>query len=93
MTKFVRLLRSGQVTIPIEMREKLAIGQDTLLQLQLREGEILLRPVRIEGSKSGSSWLNELYDLFADSRKAAKKHSSREIEKDIAQAIKAVRKK
>ena len=39
MTQLVRALRSGQITIPSEYREKLGIDEDSFLQINLIEGE------------------------------------------------------
>jgi len=41
----------------------------------------------------GPPWLSRLYRLFTKQRKAAKQCSSKEINKDIKKAIRAVRKK
>ena len=94
MNKIVKPLRSGQVTIPADFREKLGIDSDTLLQITLMEGELRIKPVRTTAVFDGSSWFKELYDLFAPVRKEAKEKrlSSQEIDEAIDQAVKAVRK-
>lgn len=40
LTRIVRPLRRGQLTIPAEFRQRLGISEDTLLQLTLREDKI-----------------------------------------------------
>lgn len=93
MTKTIRFLRSGQITIPVDFREKLGIDSDTLLQISLMQGEIRLKPVRVSREVSqGSPWLKEAYDAFANVRKHMEKYSEQEINDAIDQAVRAVRK-
>lgn len=93
MTKVVRQLRSGQITIPAEFRKKLGIEKDTLLQVTLERGELRVRPVPIKETAGGSPWLAELYKAFGPVREEADKLSSEEIDADIDEAVKAVRQK
>lgn len=93
MTKIIKPLRGGQVTIPADFREKLGIDADTLLQISLMQGELRIKPVQISQSGKGSAWLKELYDMFEPVRKEAEKYSSEEINQAIDQAVKAVRRK
>lgn len=93
MTKFVRSLRSGQITIPAEFRQKLGITPDKLLQLTLDDGELRIKLVRVTNAVDGSPWLKELYDLFSPVRKEAKKTSEKEVSSVIDKAVKAVRHK
>lgn len=92
MTKLVKPLRSGQITIPASFREKLGIDSDTLLQINLMQGELRIKPVRVSQKAQGSPWLKEAYDAFADIRKQMKQYSEQEINEAIDQAVKAVRK-
>lgn len=91
MTKIIRPLRSGQITIPADFREKLHIDADTLLQISLMQGEIRIKPVQVS-QNHGSPWLKEAYEAFADVRKELKKYSEEEINEAIDKAVKAVRK-
>ena len=93
MVKIIKPLRSGQITIPVDFREKLGIGTDTLLQIKLIEGELRIKPVQISDKPKGSPWLKELYDYFAPARKEAAKYTEEEINADIDRAVKEVRKK
>ena len=43
LTKVIRPVRSGQITIPAEFRERLGIDADTLLQISLVSGELRIR--------------------------------------------------
>ena len=93
MTKIVRPLRGGQITIPAEFREKLGIGPDSLLQVTLMQGELRLRPLSVTERAVGSPWLKDLYDYFAPVREEgeAKRYTEKEIDSAIDEAVKAVR--
>ncbi len=93
MTKIVRPLRSGQITIPAEFRERLGIGPDSLLQVTLMQGELRVRPLSVSDRAGGSPWLKELYDRFAPVREEAmtKEYTEEEIDTAIDEAVKAVR--
>ena len=54
MTKIVRPLRSGQITIPAEMRRRLGITEQTLMQLTLEGSELRIRPVKTVETAGGS---------------------------------------
>ncbi len=91
-TKVVRPLRSGQITIPAEFREKLAITPDTLLQIMLVGHELRIRPVQVS-EMTGAAWARDLYKLFAPVRKEAERYSEAEVNADIDRAVAAVRRK
>lgn len=95
MNKVIKPLRSGQITIPAEFREKLGIDTDTILQMSLVQGELRIKPIQATKTVAGSAWLKELYEYFAPVREEAKKkgYSEKEINGHIDQALKAVRKK
>jgi AbrB family looped-hinge helix DNA binding protein len=40
----VRVKRKGQVTIPLELRSRLGIGEGTILKIEEEKGAIVLRP-------------------------------------------------
>ena len=44
MTKIVKPLSRGQITIPIEFRKKLGIGSNTILNLVLKGNKIEITP-------------------------------------------------
>lgn len=92
MTRIVKPLRSGQVTIPVDFREKLGIDADTLLQISIMQGEIRMKPVKTVDMAEGSPWLKEAYEAFANVRKETEQYGEQEIDKAIGQAVKAVRK-
>jgi len=92
-TRLVRPLRGGQITIPAEFRKTLGIGDDTVLQLTLRDGELHMKPLRVVEKAKGSPWLRELYDEFAPARQEAfeREYSDEEINAAIDEAVDAVR--
>ena len=65
MTKIVRPLRGGQVTIPAAFRKELGIGDETMLRMTLIDGELRIKPVQMTETSKGSPWLRELYEYFA----------------------------
>ena len=90
-TRIVKPLRSGQITIPAEFRERLGITADSVLQMSLTEGELRIRPLEVTRRAAGSPWLKELYDLFAPVREEAKQFSEAEVDAAIDSAVRAVR--
>lgn len=92
MTKVVRSLRGGQITIPAEFRRALGITDESLLKLTLEEGELHIKPVDVTEGK-GAPWLKELYEYFGPVRAEieARGTSEEELNQDIDTAIRAVR--
>jgi bifunctional DNA-binding transcriptional regulator/antitoxin component of YhaV-PrlF toxin-antitoxin module len=93
MTKIVRPLRGGQVTIPVAFRKELGIGDDTMLRMTLVEGELRIKPVEVSEPTRGSPGLRALYDYFAPVREEilARGISQEELYADIDAAIAEVR--
>jgi bifunctional DNA-binding transcriptional regulator/antitoxin component of YhaV-PrlF toxin-antitoxin module len=91
MTKIVRPLRSGQITIPIEFRKQLGIDERSVLQLTLADGELRLKPLAVR--EQGSPWLRELYEYFAPVRQEAieRGYTEEEINAAIDEAVAAAR--
>src|SRR5262245_55731545 len=90
LTRLVRPLRRGQITIPAEFRRRLGITEESLLQLTLEDHELRIRAVRPEAAR-GSPWLKELEALFAPVQAEASQYSDEEINATIDAAIAAVR--
>ncbi len=65
----VKVKRKGQVTIPLELRERFKIQEGSLLEVQEREGGILLRPAspleggEVVGEEAHRKILRELSSL------------------------------
>ncbi len=93
MTKIIRPLRSGQITIPVEFRKRLGIDEHSMLKMTLERGELRLTPVDVREQTQGSPWLRELYELFTPVRHEAidKGYTEEEINADIDAAIRASR--
>ncbi len=93
VTKIVKPLRSGQMTIPAQFREQLGIDADTLLQVTLVGDEMRIRPVRAQQKAAGSPWFLELYKLFAPVRAAIQEQglTEQEVNDAIDEAVAAVR--
>jgi AbrB family looped-hinge helix DNA binding protein len=95
MTRIIKPLRGGQITIPVEFRRELGITEDSTLQVTLSEGALHLKPVRITAIGDGSPMLNELYEYFAPARQEVqdKGYTGEEIDAAVDQAVTAVRSK
>jgi antitoxin component of MazEF toxin-antitoxin module len=91
MTRIVRQLRGGQITIPADYRRMLGITDDSLLQMSAGDGELRIKPVRVTG-QADPDWIKELYDLYAPVRAQAAKHRERRVNTAIDEAVQAVRK-
>ena len=92
MTKIVKQLRGGQITIPVEFRERLGIGSESLLRMNLIHSELRLTPIKVGELASGTAWLKELRDVFTPVHAEGQKYTEGEINDAIDQAIKSVRK-
>lgn len=93
MTRIVRPLRGGQITIPAEFRKQLGITEDTVLQLVLEGKELRIKALRLKETAEGSPWFKELYEHFAPAREEAASFSGQEIETAIEEAVRAARRK
>jgi AbrB family looped-hinge helix DNA binding protein len=91
MSRIVRSLRSGQITIPAEFRKELGIESDSLLQVSLVGGELRIKPVNGAARATGSPWLKELYAYFAPAREEAAKYDEDEINADLDRTLAEVR--
>jgi len=91
MTRIIRPLRSGQITIPAEFRKLLGIAEDTMLQMTLAKGELRIKPIETTERAAGTPWLRDLYAQFAPVREETEHHSEEEIDRGIDAAVRAVR--
>jgi AbrB family looped-hinge helix DNA binding protein len=90
LTRVVRPLRRGQLTIPAEFRRRLGIADDTLLQLTLQEGKIEITPV-VATPAAEMAWVRELYAMFAPVRQEAQELEEAEIDALIDETVDEVR--
>lgn len=77
LSKLVRPLTKGQITLPIEFRRRLQIGSDTILRLTLKGGRIEVVPLRPMAQGRLREYEDEEIDRFLredrlDPRAAAK---------------------
>jgi bifunctional DNA-binding transcriptional regulator/antitoxin component of YhaV-PrlF toxin-antitoxin module len=93
MSKIVRSLRGGQVTIPAAFRKELGINDETMLRMTLVNGELRIRPVEVSEPTKGSPGLRALYEYFAPVREEilTRAISQEELYADIDAAIAEVR--
>jgi AbrB family looped-hinge helix DNA binding protein len=91
MKKLVKPLRHGQITIPKEFREALALGDQDLLSISLVDGKLEVEPVRVEPRAKGSRWAKKLHAEFAPVRKAFAGRSEKGVNEAIDKAVKEVR--
>jgi bifunctional DNA-binding transcriptional regulator/antitoxin component of YhaV-PrlF toxin-antitoxin module len=93
LTKVVRSLRGGQVTIPAAFRKELGIDEETMLRMTLVDGELRIVPVHVTEPTKGSPGLRALYEYFAPVREEirARGISQEELYADIDAAIAEVR--
>ena len=65
----VKVKRKGQVTIPVDLREKFHLHEGSLLEVEERDNAILLRPVspleagKVVGKEAYNQILRELETL------------------------------
>ncbi len=71
LTRTVRPLRSGQITIPADFRRELDITDDSLLQISVEGEELHIKKLQTVPDAVGSPWLAELYRRFAPVRQEA----------------------
>ena len=93
ISKVIRPLRSGQITIPAAFRRALGIDEDTLLRISVKGSELRIEPVSVEYKAKDGAWFKSLYDEFAPARnELAEKFSEDEINQLIDTAVMEVRK-
>jgi AbrB family looped-hinge helix DNA binding protein len=95
MTRMVRQLRGGQITIPADFRRALGIEQNTVLRMTLEGGELHIRPLQEVETARNTEWFRRLYDAFAPARQEAeqKHYTEEEINTAIDQAVAEVRRR
>jgi bifunctional DNA-binding transcriptional regulator/antitoxin component of YhaV-PrlF toxin-antitoxin module len=91
LTRIVRPLRSGQITIPREFRRALNLDKYDMLQVTLDGDELRIRPVTLAEVETGSDWLYDLYLLFAPARQQAAAHTEEQVNADIDAVLADIR--
>ena len=91
LTRIVRHLRGGQITIPAEFRQALNLDKYDMLQVTLEGDELRIRPVKVADVETGSDWLYDLYALFAPARQQAATYTEEEVNADIDAVLADIR--
>ncbi len=83
---WARVLRSGQVTFPKEVRESLNLKEGDIVDFQIKGSEVIIRPkVMIDKGKA------EAWKMFDEMHEKMKDEDPRKIEKLIDEAVKETR--
>jgi len=84
---WARVLRSGQVTFPKEVRESLNLKEGDIVDFQIKGSEVVIRPkVMIDKEKA------EVWKMFDEMHAKMKDEDPQKIEKLIDEAVKEARK-
>ena len=87
----LKILRSGQVTLPAELRKQFNLVEEDYLQAEATKEGILLKPVTVvERQKAGKALVQLLNRVHA--RQPASSLSAEEQEELTAKEVKASRK-
>ncbi|HEV8711874.1 MAG TPA: AbrB/MazE/SpoVT family DNA-binding domain-containing protein [Candidatus Binatia bacterium] len=88
----LKVLRAGQVTLPVELRKQFNLDVDGYVEAQVVKEGILLKPVSVVARKKAWDKVVKVLDRVHAKLPPSKK-SSREQEEEIAQEIKRFRKR
>jgi len=86
----VKIIRHGQITLPAKFRQKLKLEEGDYLEAELEGDRIVLKPQVILDREEAIEKLHHLMD------EVGKRHEDipeEEIERDVLEAIQAVRQK
>jgi AbrB family looped-hinge helix DNA binding protein len=88
LTPLIKVIRHGQVTLPAEFREALALKEGDYLEAEIQEAAIVLRPAVVMSRDEAIHGLHDLMDRVQARNQAI---PDAEVDRDVAQAIQAVR--
>jgi AbrB family looped-hinge helix DNA binding protein len=83
---WARVLRSGQVTFPKEVRSSLNLKEGDILDFELKDSMVIVRPKTLVYKKSA------FWKMMDRMHEKLKDEDPEEIEKAIAEAVEEVRK-
>jgi AbrB family looped-hinge helix DNA binding protein len=86
----VKVIRHGQITLPAEFRKALDLDEGDYLEAEIDQDRIVLKPKIILDRKEAIKKLHELMDRV-QARNA--EFSEEEVERDVLEAIQAVRRR
>jgi AbrB family looped-hinge helix DNA binding protein len=85
---YVRVLRGGQITMPKELRESLEIKEGDILEVEMENRKVVLKPKVLVDKDQAWARLNQVM------KKVGRRHrkiSGKEVEEDVLEAIKSTR--
>jgi len=85
---YVRVLRGGQITMPKELRESLEIKEGDILEVEMENRKVVLKPKVLVDKDQAWARLNQVM------KKVGRRHrkiSGKEVEEDVLEAIKTTR--
>jgi AbrB family looped-hinge helix DNA binding protein len=86
----VKLKGKGQMTLPVDIREQLSLGEGDLLEANIEEGKIVLTPKTVVDRKAAFARL-EAIAARAEGRWRAEGKTDEDMEKMIAETVEEVR--
>jgi AbrB family looped-hinge helix DNA binding protein len=84
---WAKVLRSGQVTFPREVRASLNLKEGDILDFELKDSMVIVRPKSLVDKDKGALW-----KMVDQMHNKLKNEDPEKIERAIAEAIKEVRK-
>ena len=85
---YIKVLRGGQVTMPKRFRTALKIREGDVLEVKMENHKLVLKPKALVDKDQVWARLKQKMDKVG---KRHRKISEEEVEKDVLEAIKAVR--
>ena len=84
---WAKVLRSGQITFPKEVRDVLNLKEGDIIDFQIKGSEVVVRPkVMIDKGKA------EVWKMFEEMHERMKDKDPRKMEKLIEEAVRDARK-
>jgi len=89
----IKVLRNGQLTLPAQFRETLELKQGDLLNAELKDNKIILRPVTtIERKRVKEKARERFFGLVNKNWEKNKNIDPKKVERIVNEAIEEVRK-
>jgi len=85
----VKVIRHGQITLPADFREELDIKEGDYIEAELEGKAIVLRPKVLLDHEDA---VKALHRIMSDVQSRTEDISPEEIEREVAEAIREVRK-
>ncbi len=85
----VKVIRNGRITLPKDIRESLGVKEGDLLELELRDSEMTIKPkTTIDKDLAGDKFFRMVNKIWS----SVKDVDPEELEATIAEAVQAARK-